>query len=62
MANGITHKVFQVKDRGEGKKAFWNEIGVGFENRDGSLSIMLDSIPLTGKLQVRTFEPNKKSN
>ena len=32
----------------------WPKIGVAFMNRDGSISILLDALPLgTNKLQVR---------
>ncbi|MFT3914697.1 MAG: hypothetical protein QM704_11425 [Anaeromyxobacteraceae bacterium] len=38
-------------------KGFWTRIGVAFTNRDGSLSILLDSLPLgTNKLQVREIK------
>ena len=32
---------------------FWMRVGTAFENRDGSLNIYLDALPLGGKLQVR---------
>jgi len=38
-------------------KAFWTRVGVGFVNRDGSLSLRLDCIPISGNLQVREWEP-----
>ena len=57
MANRIpTHKAYQVRDRGENKKSIWTEIGVGWENKDGSISLSLNSVPLDGKIQVRVFE------
>ena len=45
--------VFVIIDKGEGKKSFWHKIGVAFVNKDGSLSVHLDSLPMTGKLQIR---------
>ena len=33
------------------------KIGVGFTNRDGSLSLRLDAVPVNGKLQVRDSQP-----
>jgi len=62
MSNGISHKVFNVRDRGEGKKSSWTEIGVGFENKDGSLNLMLDAVPISGKIQVRPYEPKAKED
>ena len=35
------------------KKTFWTRIGVAFENKDGSMTLLLDALPLSGKLQVR---------
>ena len=34
-------------------KSFWNRVGVAFTNRDGSLNIVLNALPLNGKLHVR---------
>jgi hypothetical protein len=31
----------------------WVRVGVAFENRDGSLNVLLDALPLTGRLQIR---------
>lgn len=39
------------------KKTRWTKVGVGFENKDGSLSIMLDALPVNGRLQVRDPRP-----
>ena len=38
-------------------KSFWTKVGVGFVNRDGSISLRLDCIPISGTLQVREWEP-----
>lgn len=46
--------VYTVIDRGQGK-SFWVRIGVGFTNRDGSLNVRLDAIPVNGTLQVREW-------
>lgn len=44
------------------KKTAWTRIGVAFENRDGSLSVLLDSLPVDGKLQIRAYEPRDRAN
>jgi hypothetical protein len=52
--------VWTVVERGQANgvtKSYWSRIGVGFVNRDGSLTLRLDSIPLSGNLQVREWEP-----
>jgi hypothetical protein len=48
--------VYTVVDRGQGK-AIWVRVGVGFTNRDGSLNLRLDALPVSGTLQVREWEP-----
>jgi hypothetical protein len=50
--------VYAVPDTKDGEKGFWPKIGVAFRNRDGSIAILLDALPLgTNRLQVR--EPFK---
>jgi hypothetical protein len=48
--------VYTVIERGQGK-SFWVRVGVGFTNRDGSLNLRLDAVPVNGTLQVRDWEP-----
>lgn len=31
----------------------WNRVGVAFDNSDGSLSVVLHSLPVDGKLHLR---------
>jgi hypothetical protein len=50
--------VYTVVDRGG--KSFWVRIGVGFTNRDGSLNLRLDAIPVNGTIQVRDWEPYER--
>lgn len=51
--------VFTVVERGQGK-SIWVRIGVGFTNRDGSLNLKLDALPVSGTLQVRDWEPAER--
>lgn len=44
--------VFTVIDRENGR-SFWTRIGSAWVNRDGSLTIRLDALPVNGVLQVR---------
>jgi len=37
----------------EGEKSFWTRVGVAYVNRDGSLTLKLDALPVSGTLQVR---------
>jgi len=47
-------EVWSVRDgNGPNPKAFWKHVGRAFWNRDGSINVLLDALPLTGKLQIR---------
>ncbi len=39
-------------------KDYWTRIGAAFTNTDGSLNVVLNYIPLNGKIQIR--EPQEK--
>jgi hypothetical protein len=41
------------------QKARWVRIGVTFLNKDGSESVLLDALPINGKLQLRTPRPRE---
>ncbi len=62
MKESITLKdVFAVTEREsgtEGAKKWWTKVGIGFVNRDDSISVVLDALPLTGRLYIRDRRPN----
>lgn len=45
---------------GQGEKKFWNKVGVAFVNRDGSLNVKLDSLPIDGELHIRDMESKEE--
>lgn len=49
-----THTCYTVRNRGEDKKAFWLAIGSAWTNKDGSLSLRLDALPINGEIVLRT--------
>lgn len=49
-------KVAYVITQRNGKN-HWTRIGVGFVNRDGSVNIKLEAIPVSGELQIRDQVP-----
>jgi hypothetical protein len=50
--------VFAIPESKDGEKAYWPKIGVAFTNRDGSITLLLDALPLgTNRLQVREPRP-----
>ena len=55
MATNEKRKRFDILQPIERKdrSTFWMRLGTAFENRDGSLNLYLDALPLGGKLQVR---------
>ena len=63
MSNGTSPRahraVYTVVD-GKDDKSFWRQVGVAFVNRDGSINILLDALPVNGKLQIRDAEPQAR--
>ncbi len=50
--------VYAIPESREGEKRFWPKIGVAFTNRDGSITLKLEALPLgTDTLQVREAKP-----
>lgn len=49
--------VYVVKDieGPEGKRGYWTRIGTAFVNRDGSLNVELEALPVSGRLHIRDF-------
>ena len=55
-----SHKVvYTIIETGEGK-SIWRQIGAAFTNRDESLTVVLDALPVNGRLHIR--EPNEKDS
>lgn len=66
MKESITLKdVFTIAERPQNNpeaKDRWTKIGVGFVNRDNSINVILDAIPLNGRLQIRDRTPYPQKN
>ena len=52
MSPSPTHKIVYAVIERSGRK-HWLRIGIAFVNRDGSLNVRLDAVPLTGQLHIR---------
>ena len=56
MENGngkkVAWDVFTVVDKTDAKP-FWQRLGAGFENKDGSINITMNALPCNGRLQLR---------
>ena len=53
-----TKTVYALSERGE--KTYWTKVGMAFSNRDGSLTLQLDALPVSGRLQIREDEGRKE--
>jgi len=51
-------EVFTIIERKDDEDDFWLRIGTAFENKDGSLNVLLNAFPVNAKLHIR--EPKKK--
>ena len=57
--NNNEHKpVFALTERGE--KTFWTRVGIAFENKDRSITLQLDALPVSGRLQIRDNEDREE--
>jgi hypothetical protein len=57
----FSYIAYSVRDRGEGKKSKFTEIGVAFAHKDGKgHDILFDVIPLSGKITLRVQEEKAK--
>jgi hypothetical protein len=45
--------VFTIIEKEGWDKNIWRKVGNAFENRDRSLTLFLDALPVNGKLHVR---------
>lgn len=54
--------VFVITDRSGEDKSQWIPIGVAFVNKDQSLDVVLDAIPISGRLHIRDRKPLKNNN
>lgn len=53
--------VFVIPPEREGvEKTSWPKVGVAFVNRDESLNVILDAVPVTGKIHIRDRRPGRK--
>ncbi len=55
---GARKIVYAVSERND--KSWWTKIGVAFVNKDGSLSVRLDAVPVNGTLQIRDEDTSNR--
>ncbi len=65
MANSNTNSkplvVYTIIDREGSEKAFWVKVGAAFENKDGSMNVYLDALPVNGRIQIRKSSEKQTS-
>jgi hypothetical protein len=49
--------VYTIVERPGSEKKYWVRIGTAFLNRDQSLNVKLDGLPINGQLHIRDAEP-----
>ncbi len=60
--NGTSKRLKVLCPVGKGERTFWLSMGMAFVNRDNSINVYLDGLPVNGKLQLRDWdEPRKES-
>ncbi|MBN1916282.1 MAG: hypothetical protein JW889_00115 [Verrucomicrobia bacterium] len=52
--------VYVVSERSG--KHYWNRIGIAFLNRDGSINVKLDAVPVKGEMCIRDYVPKDDSH
>jgi hypothetical protein len=52
--------VFAVTERDD--KSFWTRVGAAFPNKDGSVNVFLDALPVSGKLQIRDDDERREGD
>ena len=55
MSNNETKDVYTITKNGE--KSYWHKIGRAHVNKDGSLNIYLNALPMNGELNIRDPKP-----
>ena len=53
--------IFTIIESEKLEKPLFRRIGTGFVNRDGSLNLFLDALPVNGKLHVRDVKSEKET-
>lgn len=56
MDDSIRKKRVLCPIEGKDGKTFWLRMGSGFLNKDASINVYLDCLPVNGKLQIRDWD------
>lgn len=50
-----------IEKNGEGED-YWQRLGSAWTNKDGSINLSLNALPLNGKLHIRERKPDEDSD
>lgn len=53
--------VYTIVEVNGDSKDYWQRVGSAWTNKDGSLNVSLNSLPVNGKLHIREPQPNDSS-
>ncbi|MCC6523793.1 MAG: hypothetical protein IT373_14140 [Polyangiaceae bacterium] len=53
-----TKTAYALTERAE--RTYWTRVGVAYTNKDGSVTVKLDALPVSGVIQIRE-EPDRRS-
>lgn len=51
--------VLTVTEKGD--QSFWTKVGAAFKNDNGSFTVLLDALPVNGKLVIKQADRPRKS-
>ncbi len=57
--DGNYFEVYTIVERDGGEKSLWVRVGIAFVNKDESLTISLNALPVNGRLHVRKANKNQ---
>ncbi|TNF60521.1 MAG: hypothetical protein EP303_07000 [Deltaproteobacteria bacterium] len=52
---------YTVVERNKDGRKFWVRVGAAFVNRDGSLNVRLDAMPVNGELHIRDYHQPREA-
>lgn len=60
ITTGVPRKeVYHIKEIDGREKSLWTRIGSAFVNKDGSINVFMDTLPIDGKIHIRDPRPAK---
>ncbi len=59
--NAPSFIVYTIVETAEDKDDFWQRIGSAWKNKDGSLNVRLNALPVNGTLHIRAPKPKDEA-